>query len=103
MKNNDLRSIFNDRMYTIKIESTDGNSYILNISSNKVDIYNNLHIDNVDVEIKGTNEVLLSVLTGKNRLQRLYKQKKLSVKGAITAILKIETALYLSYCESCFQ
>jgi hypothetical protein len=73
------------------------NTYTLRLSSEHEKFSKNFSSDEkVNVTIRANEEVIERLLKGLERLQKLEKQKELTLEGNYSAILKAETIFYLN-------
>lgn len=92
-----VKSVLKERPLVISFELVEGHTYLLKLTRDDVEfLFENEEV-RFDVIIRGSIEAASYVLNGKERLQRLQKQNKLTVKGSYSAILKAETIFYLNH------
>ncbi len=91
-----LQVLFKDKPFVIDIENAT-EIYTLSLSTNDITLTkNNSNGERRDVIIKAKEEsVLIKLLSGADRLQRLKNWNELSLEGNYAAILKAEAIFYL--------
>ncbi|OIJ18863.1 hypothetical protein BKP45_15140 [Anaerobacillus alkalidiazotrophicus] len=98
-----LKLIFKEKPYCILLEPTDGKVYSIKFERDQIAFVSKSEVERFDVVISGVEKALLDVLTGKERLQRMYKRNELKIEGTYSAVLKAETIFYLNQCEVSVQ
>ncbi|MFN7251870.1 MAG: SCP2 sterol-binding domain-containing protein [Anaerobacillus sp.] len=91
-----LQAYLRENPFVIAIE-VNSNIYTLRLSSDHEEFSKNSYSDEkVNLTIQGNEEVIERLLKGLDRLQKLERQKELTVQGNYSAILKAETIFYLN-------